>query len=129
MENDLLMAVEFDDAEILEAIRHPVMKFNEMPPPLTPFTCKSFPFGHHWRNAIVAELMKTAAHHYMRNALKVSSGGLNVDDKNKYNEYLQFASLYIREWEDFITQKKVEINAGMFFGSQQSTYGVGFYNA
>ena len=116
-ENTLLGAYEFDDAEILEAIRWPIMQFNETPPPLAYFSCNNFPYRYHWRNAIVAKLLQTAAHSYLRNKLQVASGGLSVDDKNKNAEYMQMAMLYEKEWKDFLVQKKVELNANLAWGS------------
>jgi hypothetical protein len=122
-ENDLLQAVEFDDAEILDAIKHPVMYWNEVPPPLEPLNCNTFPFRHHWRNAIVAELLFTAAHHYVRNKMNSQSGGLNVDDKAKDKDYLAIAMLYKQEWQEFVKLKKVSINAHGWSGSMGSSYG------
>jgi len=122
IENDLLRDVEFDDAEILEAIRQPVLYFNEIPPPLTHFRCNNFPYRHHWRQAIIAELMKIGAQHYIRNAMKASSGGLQVDDKNKYSEYLQVAQMYAQEWKEFVANTKVQLNAGGFSGTYGSAY-------
>lgn len=129
IENDLLQDVEFDDTEILECIRQPVMQFNEVPPPLSPFNCGNFPFRHHWREAIVAELLKIAAHHYVRNKMKATGGGLTVDDKAREGEYLQIAQMYQQKWETFIAGKKIEINAAGFWGSQGSTYGNGYYGS
>jgi hypothetical protein len=116
-ENTLLAEVEFDDAEILEAIRQPIRQFNETPPPLRHYNCNTFPYRYYWRNAIVSELLKVAAHHYLRNKLQMTSGGLSTDDKNKNSEYMQLAMLYDREWREFIIQKKVELNAELCWGS------------
>lgn len=116
-ENDLLQDVEFDAVEILDAIKHPVMYWNEFPPTICSYTCSNFPWRHHWRNGIVAELLKTAAHHYMRNKMQASSGGLNVDDKNKDQPYLQLAQMYEQEWKMFVQRKKMEINLGELYGT------------
>lgn len=122
-ENDLLAAVEFDDAEILNAIRQPVMYWNEQLPPLPYLNCNNFPFRHHWRNAIVAELLFTAAHHYVRNKMQAQSAGLAVDDKAKDKDYLAIAMLYKQEWQEFVKMKKISINANSFYGSAGSSYG------
>lgn len=123
VENDLLQDVEFDDAEILEAIRQPIMQFNELPPPIQRFTCNNFPYRYHWRNAIIGELLKVAVHHYVRNKMKTQGTGLTVDDKNKDAEYYQLAAIYDREWKEFIVLKKMEINLTGFYGTLGSTYG------
>lgn len=122
LENDLLRDVEFDDAEIMFAILRPVQEFNETPPPIPPFSCRTFPFKYFWLNAIVAELMKTAAHHYVRNKMQSTSGGLSIDDKAKDADYLKMASYYTQEWKEFIVQKKVEINVGRGYNTQTSLY-------
>lgn len=121
-ENDLLQAVEFDDAEILEAIRHPVMYWNEMTPDVVRYNCNTFPFRHNWRNAIVAELMRTAIHYYSRNKMAAASSGLSIDDKNKDREYTQLLMLYDQEFKDWVARKKAEINIGMCFGGIGSEY-------
>lgn len=126
VENTLLDDVEFDTDEILHAVMRPVQQWNETPPPLSPFTCRNFPFRYHWLNATVAELMRTAAHHYVRNKMQASHGGLQVDDKNKDKAYLQYAELYAQEWREFILRKKVEINARAAYGTVGSFYG-GYY--
>jgi hypothetical protein len=122
-ENDLLRAVEFDDAEILEAIRWPVMQFNEKPPSLsTRYNCNNFPFRYYWIQAIVARLLIMASHHYLRNKMQAASSGLSVDDKDKNAEYTQFAQLYLQEWQEFLSQKKVELNAQEAWGTVDSGY-------
>ena len=123
VENDLLADVEFDDAEILNAIRQPVMYWNEQLPPLPHLNCNTFPYRHHWRNAIVAELLFTAVHHYMRNKMQATSAGLTVDDKNRDKEYLMVAGHYKQEWQEFVKMKKISINAQGFYGSMGSSYG------
>lgn len=128
VENDLLQEVEFDDAEIIEAIRQPVMEFNETPPPLTYFNCGNFPYHYHWRNAVVAELLRVAAHHYVRNKMQVSSGGLTGDDKDKNDDYLRVAGLYVQEWKTFIARKKTELNAMGGYSSMGSTYDGPYYS-
>jgi hypothetical protein len=117
VENSLLGEVEFTDDEILDAVGWPIRQFNEIPPPLTPFSCNNFPYRYHWRNAVVGQLLKTAAHSYLRNKLQTASGGLSVDDKNKNAEYLQMSMLYEQEWKEFTMRTKASINANLFFGS------------
>jgi hypothetical protein len=122
-ENDLLRAVEFNDADILESIRWPVFQFNETPPDLgRRYNCNNFPFKYHWIQAIIGRLLTAASHHYVRNKMLASSGGLNVDDKNKDMDYLRFANIYLTEWKTFIDQKKVELNARMGYGDFSSSY-------
>jgi hypothetical protein len=126
VENDLLADVEFDDVEILSAIVQPVRYWNEQLPPLPPYSVATFPFRHNWRNAIVAELLFMAAHHYVRNKMQAQSGGLSIDDKNKDKDYLAIAAHYKQEWQQFVIMKKMSINANGFYGSMGSSYGNGY---
>lgn len=126
VENDLLADVEFDDQELIQALVRPIQQWNEIPPPVAPFTCNTFPFRYHWLQAVVGELLTTAAHHYMRNNLKMNHAGLAGNFKDRYREYLGLAERYRQEWKDFVTQKKIEINASMGMGSAHSAYG-GYY--
>lgn len=122
IENDLLEDYEFDVPELMESIRHPIMQWNETPPPVARFNCATFPYTFHWRQAIIGELLRIAAHHYMRNEYQATHGGVSGNLKAKHRQYLELGELYSTEWRRFIRAKKVEINAGRAFGSLDSTY-------
>lgn len=124
LENDLLQEVEFDDDEIVAAMLRPVQYWNETPPMLRryQFNCTTFPWRMHWLNGIVAQLLRTAAHFYMRNKLKVSHGGVSGDDRDRNKEYMQMSTFYWGEYTEFAHRKKVELNAGQCFGSITSGY-------
>lgn len=122
LENNLLDDVEFDDAELLQAIVRPVQYWNSVPPPVAIYTTRTFPHRHHWLLAISANLLKTAAVWYERNRLPATHGGLNVDDKNKLNPYLILAKQFEDEWRQFVTEKKVQINVGMCYGTVGDSY-------
>jgi hypothetical protein len=124
VENDLLMDVEFDADEIVAAMIRPVQYWNEMSPHLRRYVynCATFPWRMHWLNGIVAQLLRTAAHFYMRNKLQTKHGGVSADDRNKNNEYMQMSSLYWSEFEEWALRKKVELNADQMFGSVASRY-------
>lgn len=123
IENDLLGDVEFDVSEIVYAVTQPIRQWNETPPPVARHNCRSFPYAFHWRQAIVGELLRTAAHHYMRNEFTASHGGISGNFKNKHQQYLQLAEVYSTEWRRFIKAKKVELNAAGAYGSLDSLYG------
>lgn len=111
VENDFLQDVEFDADELVSALVQPIRYWNEVPPPIACFTCRTFPFRYHWMRATVSELLKTAAHHYMRNNINVDHGGVSGNFKERYQEYLAVAKMYEDEWKTFVDEKKVEINA------------------
>lgn len=128
VENDLLDDVEFDDDEIVMAMVAPIQQWNETPPPVAYYSCRSFPFRYHWRQAIIGELMRTAAHHYLRNELRINHGGLSGNFKDKHREYLQLAQLYKDEWDRFVVNKKIEINVSGAAQGLGSLYDNHFYN-
>lgn len=122
VENELLLDYEFDIAEILSAIVRPIQQWNETPPPIARHNCATFPYKYHWLQGVAGQLLLTAAHGYMRNNLKVNHAGVQGNFKDKHQEYLQVAQAYIREWTEFITMKKVEINIAGACGSLPSAY-------
>jgi len=125
VENLLLDALEFDDAEIMFAIIRPVQEFVERPPPLNLglVNTQTFPYREHWLKAITGYLLQSAAHHYRRNQLDYAATGMRVDDKNKEPPYIRAAQALLQEWHEFITHKKVSINAGRASGRLGSSYG------
>ena len=68
-----------------------------------------------------------AANTYRRNRLSYNAGGVAVDDQNKEQEYAAAGSSMLREFQDMVQAKKVEINIAGFSGSVNSQYGSMFY--
>jgi len=123
-DNLLLDNVEFDGAEIAQAVLRPIQYWNEIPPPLRPaMTTKTFPFKEIWLKGIQAYLYRMASNTYRRNRLPYSAGGVTVDDKNKEQEYSAAAAGLLREFQDMVQAKKVEINIAGFSSSISSQYG------
>ena len=123
VENNLLDNVEFDDAEIVHSLIQPIREWNETPPPIGIATAYNFPFKYNWLMATVANLLKIAASHYMRNDLQSSHGGVTVGDKAKASPYLQVAQQLSADWKMFVREKKVSLNAEGCYGYVDSPYG------
>lgn len=121
-ENDLLMDVEFSDAEILWALVRPIQQWNELPPPVAPYCCETFPFTYHWTRAAIGLLLETAAHHFRRNKQLAMHGSMLLTDKDRDRPYLEAASLLMQEWLAFVRQKKIEINMRGAIGHIPSPY-------
>jgi len=127
-DNTLLDDVEFDAAEISQAVLRPLQYWNEIPPPIRPIqTTKTFPFREMWLLGIQGYLLEMAAHHYRRNQLAYSAGGISVDDKNKEQYYSNAAARTLQRFQDMARAKKIEINISMFSGSLGSPYSGLFY--
>ena len=127
-DNYLLDNVEFDGAEIAQAVLRPIQYWNEIPPPLNPaMTTKNFPFKEMWLKGIQAYLYRMASNTYRRNRLAYNAGGVSVDDQNKEKEYSSAGAAMLREFQDMVQAKKVEINIAGFSGTIGSQYGNLFY--
>jgi len=125
-ENYLLDEIEFSDEQILLAITEPVRLWNETPPPIRRYNTRNFPYMHHWAIGILGELYEMAAHHYRRNFLQTSGGGVAVADKAKEKDYLAEALRLKQEYKSWLINKKLELNIRNYYGSYGSPYG-GWY--
>jgi hypothetical protein len=127
-DNMWLGDVEFDAAEIAQAVTRPVAMWNEAPPPLQPlFDTTTFLFRENWLIGIQAHLFNVAATHYRRNRLPYNAGGVAIDDHNKEKEYLSISTQLMQDYKRFVTSKKVEINTQLFSGIISSQYSGFFY--
>ena len=122
VENDFLKAVEFTDDEIITALVAPVREWNEMLPPVSPFTCATFPYREMWIKGTLGHLCRMAAAWYLRNKMQTSHGGLSVDDRNKNAEYSKQSEMYLTEWRTAARAMKVRINIGRAFGTITGPY-------
>lgn len=127
-DNLLLDDVEFDAAEMAQAVLRPIQYWNEIPPPIRPVqTTKTFPFREIWMLGIQSYLLEIAAHHYRRNQLAYNAGGVAVDDKNKEQYYTAASERMRQRFQETARSKKIEINISLFSGSLGSAYSGLFY--
>lgn len=127
-DNLLLDDLEFDAAEISQAVMRPIQYWNEIPPPIRPAqTTKTFPFREMWLLGIQAYLFDIAASHYRRNQMAYNAGGIAIDDKNKEQAYAGMSSRLMQQFQGMVQAKKIEINISLFAGSVGSSYGSLFY--
>lgn len=106
----LLDANEFEDVQILFAIREIVDLWNETPPPVCTYTVDTFPFRHHWVEGVIAKLYSIRAHKYRRNQLNYQAGGIAIDDQNKSAEYQAIADRMMMEFKAWMMQEKIRQN-------------------
>lgn len=121
--NTLLNDVEFSDNEIAYCITKPVDIWNSMLPDVGTYESNNFPWHDVHLNATIGELLKIGSHHYNRNQLGYSSGGLSVDDKSKGPLYLQLAEQESQKFRMFCQERKFEINVMGGFGYLSGPYG------
>lgn len=121
-DNTLIDDLQFNDEQIMFAIRRPIDRWNETTPHITSYTPKTFPFREHWLIGTIGYLYRTAAHNYRRNNLQYQAGGVAVNDKDKSQEYEMMAKERIGEFDSWMHQKKIEMNIALGFGTLRSGY-------
>ena len=109
-DNFLLDSIEYQDSEIVAAIRSPVDYWNEVPPPLQELTYSNFPFRFHWIEASTGLLLRMAALWMRRNDLDYSAAGVSVQDTKKWPDYLKMYEERWGRYEQWVKAKKMEIN-------------------
>lgn len=125
-DNYLLSELEFDLTEIVESIIRCVDHFNSAQPPIPQkFSTSDFPNPVVLLNGTMGYLYQIAAKHYRRNHLPYSAGGMQIDDKNKAAEYEQMGAQMVGEYNQWVKNKKAQINAQNFNGSFGSGYEYG----
>jgi hypothetical protein len=117
--NDLLDEVEYKDSEVVAAIRRGVDLWNSTPPMMTRYTFSplSFPdkFRSPWIDVTIGFLKEIAAEWYERNHLQYQAGGVTIDDRNKWQSYRQDALRRLQQYQQWMAQVKVQINAQQAF--------------
>jgi hypothetical protein len=97
--SNLLIDVEFADADIAFCIRRVVEMWNETPPPVATYSTDNFPYRYWW-----------TGRRYSRNRLAYSAGGVSIDDQSKSAEYMQHAEQILQEFKQFMMTEKQRIN-------------------
>ena len=125
-DNYLLSELEFDLTEIVESAIRCIDHFNSAQPPITQkFDTITFPNPVVLLNGIMGYLYQIAAKHYRRNHLPYSAGGMQIDDKNKANEYEQMGAQMVGEYQQWVKNKKAQFNAQNWNGIFGSGYDYG----
>jgi hypothetical protein len=116
VENELINNVDFDVAEISYAATRTVMFWNEVPPPVKVFSTSTFPFRNIWLTGIQLFLFEAIEEHYRRNWFPHSSGGVSIDDKNKFRLYKDAWLARLQLFRSDIMKQKIRINTEMTHG-------------
>lgn len=109
--NLLLRQHEFSVDEMLSAIGWSVMDWNEQPPFVRRYTCRTFPWRRAWLDGVAFQLLEMSSHAFARNDAKGPSE-LLVNDQAKMGEYMTLAQLHFQRWREFCKRKKIEIQSG-----------------
>ena len=121
-EVSLLDSFEFDDTEIVAAVRWVVDKWNDTPPPVSRYSYFNFPYRYWWIKGAVIELLRMAARRYARNRLAYSAGGIQIDDQNKAGDYEGLANRMYAEFDEWFKMEKRRQNMDRAWSSN-SFYG------
>lgn len=112
-QSNLMREYEFGVQEILSAISWAIMDWNEQPPDIRRYACRSFPYKRAWLDGIAFQLLEMSAHAYARNDAKGPSD-LLVNDQAKMQEYMSLAQVHFRRWRDFCKRKKIELQSELW---------------
>lgn len=114
--SNLLDNVEFQDLEIVFAMRRIIDLWNETPPPVLQVTSGNFPYRYHWLEGTCAQLLIMGAARYRRNRLAYQAGGIAIDDQSKAEEYETTGQKKMMEFKEWMKNEKYRINMGMAWG-------------
>ncbi len=113
---NLLDNVEFQDVEIIFAMRRIIDLWNETPPPVFQATAGSFPYRYHWLEATCGQLLIMGAARYRRNRLAYQAGGIAIDDQSKADEYESTGQNKMKAFMEWMRNEKYRINMGLAWG-------------
>jgi hypothetical protein len=115
--SNLLDDTEFQDVDIVFAMRRAVQLWNETPPPVVRYTPNNFPYRYWWLQATCAELLIMSARRYRRNRLAYQAGGIAIDDQSKANEYEQVGRQVMQDFMEWMRTEKYRINMNVTWGT------------
>jgi hypothetical protein len=121
--NKLLGDFEFSQEEIRAAMTYVVDKWNDTPPMINNFRIDTFPFRWAYLVGTTAGLLNIAAHKYRRNNLVYNVPGGSINDQDKAPSYDAAAAQLWKEFNEWMTRVKVEINLTQAWGSDTQYYG------
>lgn len=110
--SNLLDDTEFEDIDLVYAMRRVVQLWNETPPPVSQYTPQNFPYRYWWLQGTVAHLLQMSAARYRRNRLAYQAGGIAVDDQSKSSEYEKQANMLLDQFNGWMMREKYRINMG-----------------
>lgn len=116
-DNRLLMAEQFTDDQIINAMVHPIEEWNDTAPCIGTFTTVTFPWNRPHLLGTASWLMQTAAINQIRNNATYQAGNTTVNDSDKGPVFLQIADKLGGEWKAWLVAKKRELNIRQGWGS------------
>jgi hypothetical protein len=111
-DNFLLTHVEFDDAEICDAVVQTIEYFNEAEPIMIGyrFNTSTFPYPLRIMDGIAGKLLELAANHYRREEVEYSAAGVTFNDKAKEKQYLAESQRRWQAWAAWTRHLKAKVN-------------------
>jgi hypothetical protein len=120
--NSLLEDYEFSASEVMFAIRRPVDMWNEQPPIISFHTVATFPYRENWLRATIGFLFRSLAARQRRNELTFQADTVTLRDNDKHSTYEDLGDRMIREYAQWMSAMKVNLNAQAGFISLGSIY-------
>ena len=108
--SNLLDDVEFQDIDIVFAMKRVIDMWNETPPHVNRYTPSSFPYRYWWLEGTCGHLLIAGAHRYRRNQLAYNAGGVAINDQSKADEYQRAGEELVGKFRQWMMQEKYRIN-------------------
>lgn len=116
-DDSLLADKEFTNEEIMHAVRRTIDRWNDTPPLIQQYDFANFPWREKLLVGATGYLYQIAAAKYRRDHLAYSGSGVQVDDKNKSQEYEAISARRLEEFDSWMSATKHAINAESFWGT------------
>lgn len=116
-ESALLGEREFSTAEIQQAMRRAIDRFNAVAPFTTEFTLADFTYRDGLLKGVMGCLFETAAAWYRREHLPYQISGGSVDDRNKFKEYQERSDKLLADFDAWASQLKHSLNSMDFWAT------------
>lgn len=122
-DNYLLDKVEFQDGDIMFAIRRPIDWWNETAPSgVKTYSYTTFPYRYHWTDAVIGELLKQASFQLARNRIQLNAGGITTDDKARADLYLKLGQDMMDKFKRWAVSRMGRENIENWSGYVRSGY-------
>jgi hypothetical protein len=123
--NELLGEYAWDISEIVQALQAPVDFWNAALPDIgVYYTTQTWPpqFRYWWIRGTIATLFRIAAEGQRRNQFDYSAGGIQVQDSQRSQDYLQAAEMEWQAFTQWVQSRKIAMNNELCWGEVYSGY-------
>jgi hypothetical protein len=120
--NTLVDQIRWSPEQIESAMTTVVDFYNTMPPTPTAYSVESFPFRYLMTIGCWAILLKGAAIGEASNQLEYSAAGIQINDRNKAEIFMNMGNTYWAEFTEAVKNIKLTQSINKAYGTKHSEY-------